>query len=229
MREGRIQRNLISILFLALSFGIVAYNLWNPYKADYALMTLVLAVLSVLFVLVNLDKKTTHIRRLVLIAVMTALSVLGRFLFAFVPAFKPMTAVIVLCGMYLGREAGFLCGALTAVVSNFYFGQGPWTPFQMLAFGLIGFLSGILGKGLKRSRILLGIYALFAGVFYSFFMDIWTVLWAQGEFVPEAYYAAIASALPFMLMYALSNFVFLQCMRGPFGEKMERIIAKYKV
>ncbi|MCQ2493369.1 MAG: ECF transporter S component [Lachnospiraceae bacterium] len=180
-------------------------------------------------VLARLDKRKTNVRRIVLIAVMTALSIVSRFIFAAVPAFKPMAAIIILTGMYLGCEAGFMCGALTAFLSNFYFGQGPWTPFQMVAFGLVGVTAGLLASSLKKRRIVLVIYGIVAGIFYSFFMDIWTMLWAYSGLNLAGYIAAIATAVPYTVLYAASNVVFLLLLERPFGRRLGRIIHKYRI
>ena len=75
---------------------------------------------------------------------MCAIGVAGRRVFAPVPFFKPVAAVAILCGAGLGAQAGFLCGAMIMLVSNFMFGQGPWTVWQMLAFGLIGYFAGLI-------------------------------------------------------------------------------------
>ena len=90
-----------------------------------------------------------------LTAAMTALSVSGRFLFAMLPGFKPVTAIIIITALYFGAQAGFMTGALTALISNIYFGQGSWTPFQMLAWGIVGLLGGILSGYLKKNKWLL--------------------------------------------------------------------------
>ena len=102
------------------------------------------------------EKKKPQTRESVVLAVMIALTVASRMLFAFSPGFKPVSAMVIICGMAFGRESGFLCGSLSAVASNFFFGQGPWTPFQMLAWGMIGWISGILNqrKWLENSKIL---------------------------------------------------------------------------
>jgi len=211
-----------SILLLVL--GLVVFR-----EKRYAWISFGIAALSCIVILYGFDRRHTHIRRVVLISVMTALSVAGRFLFAVVPAFKPMTAVIVMTGMYFGAEAGFLCGAFTAVLSNFYFGQGPWTPFQMVSFGTIGLFAGICHKPLKRSGIALSFYGIFAGALYSFIMDIWTVLWSQSSFDPELYRTALLTAVPFTTLYCISNVIFLLLMRRPLGTRLERVITKYGV
>ena len=182
-------------------------------------------MLSLLLFIAGFEKKRTGTRRLILVAVMVALSVAGRFL----PLFKPITALTVLTAMYLGSEAGFLTGALSAVISNFYFGQGPWTPFQMMSWGLIGFTAGLLAQPLKRHKWFLLCYGVIAGVAYSFIMDIWTVLWYNGTFQWTLYTGALLSAIPYTCVYALSNVLFLLLFAKPFGQKLERIQVKYGV
>lgn len=223
------QQWLRMIMFLTACIATLVLGVSIFGEKKYAFISVGLVMLACLFLVSGFDKRRTHIRRLVLIAVMTALSVIGRFFFAVVPGFKPMTALIVLTGMYLGCEAGFLCGALTAVLSNFYFGQGPWTPFQMFAFGMLGLLAGVLHKPLKKSRVCLTLYGVFAGMAYSILMDVWSVLFSYDEFVWSAYAAAFVTALPYTVSYAISNVVFLLLMRKPFGVKLNRMIVKYGV
>ncbi len=174
-------------------------------------------------------EKKSSTRRIVLLAVMTALSVAGRFIFAPLPFFKPVTAMVVIAGMYFGSEVGFLTGALSAVISNFYFGQGAWTPFQMFSWGIIGFVAGILSNPLIKSKVVLIIYAVFAGVAYSFLMDIWTVLWMDGAFNPARFIAAVGTAFPVTLEYIVSNIVFLLILAPMFGKKIERLKTKYGI
>lgn len=223
------QQWLRMIMFLTACIATLVLGVSIFGEKKYAFITVGLVMLACLFLVSGFDKRRTHIRRLVLIAVMTALSVIGRFFFAVVPGFKPMTALIVLTGMYLGCEAGFLCGALTAVLSNFYFGQGPWTPFQMFAFGMLGLLAGVLHKSLKKSRVCLTLYGVFAGMAYSILMDVWSVLFSYDEFLWSAYAAAFVTALPYTVSYAISNVVFLLLMQKPFGVKLNRMIVKYGV
>ena len=88
-------------------------------------------------------------------------------------------------------------------------------------------MAGFLARPLKRSRILLSLYGIFAGVAYSFIMDVWTVLWYNGGFNPALYVAALGTALPYTIAYAVSNVIFLNLLARPFGEKLERVRIKY--
>ena len=128
---------------------------------------------------------------MLLIAVMAAIAVVGRMAFFMLPQFKPVTAIVIITGISLGAEAGFLTGAVAGFVSNFFFGQGPWTPWQMFAFGIIGFLAGLLFRGkrekYKKSKLILCLYGgncdtcnlwLFDG--YVFHYYVWHRIFVEG-------------------------------------------------
>jgi len=188
------------------------------------LLSFGVAALSLLLFLAGFEKKPEGSRRMVITAVLTALSVVGRV----IPFFKPVTAITVISGVWLGREAGFLVGSLSALLSNFLFGQGPWTPFQMLAWGLIGWMAGLLSRFLKKRRWIL-LYGVASGIGYSLVMDVWSVLWYSGSLNGSLYLTAVMTALPHTLLYAVSNFIFLWFLEKPFGEKLARIKTKYGI
>lgn len=188
-------------------------------------VSLAVAALSLGLFITGFEQRRTGSRRLVLTAVMTALCIAGRF----IPLFKPVTALTILTGMYLGGEAGFLTGALAALISNFSFGQGPWTPFQMMAWGLIGLTAGGLHRPLKAHKWLLLLFGAAAGVAFSMVMDVWSVLWYDGSLRMELYAASLVAALPHTALYAMGNVVFLHLLAKPMGEKLTRMRVKYGV
>lgn len=224
MNKSVLKYIFVLILIPAL---VIAGALVYP-ERSYAIVSLAVALLACVPFFISFEK-TSSTRRLVMLAVMTALSVAGRFIFAPIPFFKPVTAMVVIAGMYFGAEFGFLTGALSAVISNFYFGQGAWTPFQMFSWGIIGFIAGILSSQLIRSKIILIIYGALAGVIYSLIMDIWTVLWMDGMFNPARFSAAVITALPVTLKYVISNIIFLIILAPLFGKKIERLKQKYGI
>ena len=173
------------------------------------------------------EKGKAGTRQMIAVAVMIAIAVVGRLIFAPLPGFKPVTAIVVIAALYLGGEAGFVTGALAALVSNFFFGQGPWTPFQMFTWGLIGLAAGLLAAPLKKHLVLLLIYGAAAGVVFSLLMDVWTTLWYDGAFNLTRYLAAVVTAGPFTLEYGISNVIFLLVLAKPVGGKLERIKTKY--
>lgn len=178
----------------------------------------------------SFEKRVPSAGELVIIAVMTAFSAAGRFIFAPIPFFKPVSAIVALAARHLGAQAGFMIGALSAVISNIWFGQGPWTPFQMLCWGLIGAAAGLLGKrGMLSKPIPLCGFGAASGIGYSFIMDVWTVISMNGSFSGDLWIAATISAVPVTIVYCVSNIVFLLILNKPFEKKLERLKTKYGI
>lgn len=212
---------LISALLAAVLAAIGGVMRWEIAAA-------LIAVLCCVPVFTAFERRAPSARELVLIAVMTAFSAAGRFIFAAVPFFKPVTAVVVLSAMYFGRQAGFMVGALSAVISNIYFGQGAWTPFQMFSWGFIGWTAGLLnGKRLLEKPVMLCVFGVFAGALYSVIMEVWTTLSADGAFSPVRWGASMLAALPVTLVYCVSNAVFLLLLRKPVGKRLEHLKTKF--
>src|SRR5699024_776871 len=178
---------------------------------------------------ISYENRESNTRLMVVFAVLIALSVIGRFIFAAIPGFKPVTAIVAIAAMFFGAEAGFLIGALSAFISNIYFGQGPWTPFQMFSWGMIGFLAGLpfIRKQLLKSKVMLALFGIFAGVIFSLMMDVWSVMSIDGMFNLNRYIAAVSLSFPFMMIYAISNVIFLLLIIKPIGEKLNRLKTKY--
>ncbi|HLR59785.1 MAG TPA: ECF transporter S component [Pseudogracilibacillus sp.] len=218
----------ILLLFIPLTIliGVTFFD-----DRSYIFISFILVILAAIPFFISFENKEANTRYMVIIAVLVALSVVGRFLFTAIPAFKPVTAIVVISAMFFGAEAGFLVGALSAIISNMYFGQGPWTPFQMFSWGIIGFIAGLpkVRRLLKNNRIILILYGIFAGVIYSLMMDIWSVLSIENTFNFERYLTVVTISTPFMITYAVSNVIFLLLIIKPIGEKLDRIKIKYGI
>lgn len=217
----------IVIIFLIIPTVVILGAFIYP-ERSFAIVSIAVAALACVPFFISFEKKSST-RGLVLLAVMTALSVAGRFVFAPIPFFKPVAAMVVISGMYFGAEFGFLTGALSAVISNFYFGQGAWTPFQMFSWGIIGFIAGLLSNPLIKSKILLIVYGALAGVVYSLLMDVWTVLWMDGAFNYTRFLGAVTIALPVTIKYIVSNLIFLILLNPLFKKKITRLKTKYNL
>ena len=169
-------------------------------------------------------------RELVVIAVLCAVAVAGRAALFMLPQCKAVMALTILAGVAFGGEAGFLVGAMTMLLSNLLFAQGPWTPYQMFAMGIIGFLAGLLFRRglLRRSRVSLAVFgALAAIVVYGGIMNpVSALLWSQAlnGAVLLTYYL---SGFPMDLIQAIATFLFLWFAAEPMLEKLERIKVKY--
>ncbi len=215
-------------MLLAIPFTIYLGNLFSFDRKYYAISLLIIMETLIPFCML-FEKRRPQARELVLISVLCALGVAGRAAFFMVPHFNPMVAIVIITGVCFGGETGFLVGAISAFASNFIFGQGPWTPWQMFALGIIGFLSGIVfGGALKRSRILMcffGMIVTFA--VYGGIMNTATVFMVQAK--PDLKMIAVAcvSGLPFDTVHAVSTTFFLWVMAKPMIEKLERVKIKY--
>ena len=130
----------LAIMVLLVPLAVV---LFTRLKQSFYLSGLTIIVLTSAAFFLHFESRKPQARELVLLAVLCALAVASRAAFGFVPHFKPMLAIVMLTGIAFGPEAGFLCGAISGFASNFIFGQGPWTPWQMFAYGIGGMLAGL--------------------------------------------------------------------------------------
>lgn len=126
-------------VLIAFGLFIGALALSSALKdRHYLLLSLVLLCAALLPLFLRLERRKLEPRELVLLAVLAALAAVSRIPFAALPSVKPVSAIVILSAYVFGAEAGFLIGAVAALVSNLYFGQGPWTPWQMFAWGWSG-------------------------------------------------------------------------------------------
>lgn len=199
------------------------------WKRDSFLPALLLAVCGVLLLLFfSFEHSRAGAQKIVLIALLSAVSCAGRVLFAGIPSVQPSSFLIILTGLAFGPQAGFMTGAMTALTSNMLLGQGPWTVWQMAAWGLMGLLSGLLHRFLKKHPIVLSVYGFLWGFLFGWMMNLWTV--SGGFFGPFSLRAVIAAgtaSLPLDLAHAVCNLLLLLLLAGPFLRKLERIAVKY--
>ena len=169
-------------------------------------------------------------RELVIIAVLCAIGIAGRAALFILPQFKPVLALVIVSGVALGGEAGFLTGALAMLLSNVMYGQGPWTPWQMFAMGLCGFLAGVLYRRglLRRGRVSLCIYgALSALLIYGVLMNVSSALLWQSPVSWATIGAYLLSGFPVDCVHAAATVCFLWLFGEPMLEKLDRIKVKY--
>lgn len=130
------KRTGISVLVICILLPLVLAASRHFGNRRYYLCSLLLIVLSMVPFFLSFEKRKPQAREIVTLSVMCAIAVASRAAFIMVPHFKPMVGIIIITAMTFGPEAGFLTGAVSGFVSNFLFGQGPWTPWQMFAFGI---------------------------------------------------------------------------------------------
>jgi hypothetical protein len=163
---------------------------------------------------------------LALVATLAALAALGRVAFAPLPNVKPTTDIVLLSGFALGGAPGFAVGAVAALASNVFFGQGPWTPWQMGAWGLVGVLGAALGATTQRSlgRVPLAVACGAAGLLFGAILDFSTWVTFSGEHTVDGYVAFGATSLWFNVAHAAGNVVF--CLA--FGPAFVRALMRFR-
>ena len=195
------KRVLLTLLFLVLPVLLVVWQVCFADTTSWYLVAAVLLLLSALPFFLHLERKPISAREMALLSVLTALAVVSRAVFYLIPQVKPIAAVVIVAGLCLGPFSGYMVGALSAFLSNFLFGQGIWTPFQMVALGLVGLLAGMLLRPGRVNRWVLALVGFFlATVVYGLVVDLSTVLMTVTDFTWPAVLAVYASGAPFDLV-----------------------------
>lgn len=225
------RRTLVSAIIILIAIPLtIFFGVFFLDDRKYYFISLLIIIYTMIPFAMIFEKRKPQARELVLIAVLTAIAVAGRGAFFMLPQFKPVVAIVIITGVSLGPESGFLVGALTGFVSNFFFGQGPWTPWQMFCFGIIGFLAGILfQKGiLKKTRLSLCVYGGLSTFFiYGGIIDIGSLLMFTSKFSWKALLATYISGFWFNIVHAIATIFFLYILSQPMLEKLDRIKIKY--
>lgn len=215
------------VLFRELEFHFLKRSVTvRPYY--FTSLLILLAALLAFFI--SFEKKKPGVREVVVLSVLTALAVAGRAACFMLPQVAPVGAIVLLTGACLGGQSGFLVGALSAFVSNFFFGQGPWTPWQMFSFGLLGLLAGLIyhtGRLPKRVWSLCLMGFLSTMLVYGGVMNLQSALMVSEVLTKETLFAAYATGVPFDLVHSVSTVLFLSVLTKPMIEKLERMRQKY--
>jgi energy-coupling factor transport system substrate-specific component len=176
-------------------------------------IVLVIAVALVVAAISAVETGPNRSRELALVAALAAAAAGGRVLFAFVPNVQPVTIIVAVTGATLGARAGLATGGAAALASNAFLGQGPWTPWQMIGWGLVGASAAPLGRVL-RNRYALAAFGIVWGFLFDWLMDIWA--WsALGPSANVHSFLALASTgIPFDIAHAGGNAV-IALIAGP--------------
>ena len=221
-----------AFLYITVALSLAFIVLWQFLFADsvnYYIVSVVILIASMLPFFVSYEQKKVTARDITLTATLITLAVVSRAAFYLVPQVKPIAAVVIVSAVCLGAHKGYIVGAFSAFVSNFIFGQGMWTPFQMVALGTAGLLAGLIFRWLKVNRYTLSIVGfVLATVVYGAIVDMSTVLSAYGNNVTlKGALSIYASGAVFSLVFGGATAVFLFLFGMPFITKIERISKKY--
>lgn len=230
-KRGLRKRTLATVGIVLFLIPLTIY-IGNYYLGDrkYYFISLLIILETLIPFCAAFEKRKPQARELVIIGVLCAIAVAGRAAFFMLPQFKPVIALVIITGVCMGAETGFLVGAITGFISNFFFGQGPWTPWQMFVFGLIGFIAGVLfQKGfLRKTKGSLALFGILSAlVIYGGIMNPASVLIWQAKPNMQMIISAYIMGFPLDLIHAAATAFFLWFISAPMIEKLDRVKLKY--
>lgn len=228
-----------SILLISMLLVLSALTVYigSSFKglSYYVIVTLILIYALVIF-FAYFEHREHKERELVMISIMCAIAVASRAAFIWVPHFKPMAAVIMICGIGLGAQSGFLVGTLSVLLSNLIFGQGPWTPWQMVAFGFAGLIMGLLADtgaipryGLSKGRLFL---VALAGAFEVLLvtgpvLDVYALTSMVNVYSLEGVVGVLLAGVPVNAIQALATFLTIFLFGDPLLRVTHRACIRY--
>lgn len=188
------------------------------------------AAVGLLAIFIGYDRSNPAIRQLMPVVVLTALAVAGRIVFAPFPDVKPVTAIVILSGFVFGRRCGFMTGALAALLSNFFFGQGMWTPWQMYAWGLVGYLAGtpLLGRLFDHRAVVLA-YGFVSCLLFGLIMNSFYLVGYVHPITWQSALLAYGAGLPLDLVHGVATVAFLAVIWVPWASRLEHAKRKYEL
>ncbi len=233
MQQKPILKSILTAVLLIVLYAVTIFaGIFLFGDKKYLIISILLILYTFIPFFINFERKKLQARQIVILALMCALAVAGRMVFYSFAQIKPVAAIVIITGICFGWESGFLVGAMSMFVSNMFMGQGPWTPWQMLAFALMGAFAGVLFKT-KKSRPNKWLVALYgfivAFVFGALVLDTASMLIVNSYININMLLASFATGLPFNLAHGISTAVFLLLLTNPMLDKMQRIKRKYGI
>lgn len=219
--------SVISVLLIPVCIVLCYFYVDREYLYITCALTLTLSFVPFFL---SLESGKLHARELVVLSSMTAIAVAGRCAFYALPQVKPTCAVVIITAIVFGSQAGFLTGSLSMLLSNFIFGQGMWTPFQMFAMGMCGLIAGLLFHEKKSSAkpvIVACVGAVICFFVYGFIADLNSVFMLTRSFDIKSIITVYSAGIPFNLIHAVTTFVVILVALPVFKRVLERIKIKY--
>lgn len=198
----------------------------NPlYNVNWPVFSAGIICLAIGAAFWRFEKKGITSKEIALIATLASLAAVSRVPFAVIMSLQPTTFVVMIAGYVFGSQTGFVIGAVAALVSNFFLGQGPWTPWQMFCWGMCGVIAGsIAGREEKFNRLTFAALAGLCGYLFGWVMNIWHWVGFVYPLNMETFAATYAASLPFDTIHAVGNVAFALLL----GPAFYRILLRYK-
>ncbi|MCF8011510.1 MAG: ECF transporter S component [Clostridiales bacterium] len=215
-------KNIYWTLILAVT-GLLLVLSVLPVGVNWALFSAVIIGLAVLTFFWRFEKKGAASKEIALIATMASFAAVSRIPFAAVMSIQPTTFIVMITGYVFGVQEGFMVGAAAALVSNFFLGQGPWTPWQMFSWGLCGASAALLGSKLKGFKLLpFTVLAFCWGYLFGWIMNLWHWVGFVYPLTLKTFTAAYMASFPFDTLHALGNIIFSFLLGKSFYQVLKR-------
>ncbi len=231
--QGKSVKRRVGYIVMLLFTIIVLLTFWRLGNGRYYLFATLLIIGGMLPFILGFEKKKPQAGEIVLVSVMSAFAVVARMAFSFVPHFKPLAGIVMIIGMAFGPTAGFISGMLSLFVSNLAFGQGPWTPWQMFAFGIAGFMAGIMYEEKimnENKRVVTALFGfLIVLLIVGPLLDTSTFFLMDGMMGDITPWAIYLSGLPVNAVDGAATAITLLILCKPFMERINRIKLKYDI
>lgn len=224
MQNARTFLTVVSIVMFILLVASVVFFTYNA----YLLVSLAIIACTMLPFFARFEIRKITGREVVILAILAAIAAIGRVPFAALPSVQPTSFVIIITGLVFGAESGFIVGAIAAIVSNIFLGQGPWTPWQMYAWGMMGMSAGLLRNTWWMHKIWgKMLFGFVWGYVFGWFMNGWIVVSNIENMTWEFLVSIYVASIYFDLAHGLSNVFFLVIFSASWIRIMERFKRKY--
>lgn len=222
-----ISRKYISFTIIAFTILLISSTFLS--QKHYLTISIIMLIITISPFFIVFEKKELKAEEMVIISMLSAIAAIGRVPFAAIPGVQPTSFVIIMSGLSLGGNTGFMVGSTAALVSNMLLGQGPWTPWQMFAWGMMGFTASLF-KDTKFMKSIMGrsIFGAIWGFLFGLIMNLWGVLYLDSSILNwKIYLASCIASFKFDLNHVISNVVFISLFSNSWIKILDRVKVKY--
>lgn len=222
-----ISRKYISLVIMGFVFLLTISSLFS--QKYYLTISFIMLGLTILPFFIVFERKEIRAEEMVLISVLSALASIGRVPFAAIPSVQPTSFIIIMTGLSFGGNTGFIVGSMSALISNMILGQGPWTPWQMFAWGMMGFTASLFReRKFMKSPLAISIFGAVWGFLFGWIMNLWGALYLDPSAVSwKVYLASCIASFKFDLSHAISNVIFISLFTNRWRKILDRVKIKY--
>ena len=215
----------IIVLFPLLLLIVFSKDIAN--KSYYSLLITGYIVFLLFMAYAYFEKSKKGLQEIAVIATLSSLSAIGRVIFSPIPNIQPATFIILMSGLIFGCYDGFLIGASTAFISNIFLGQGPWTPWQMISWGIVGIIGGLMKRNGKKPKIeSFAIIAFICGILFGFIMNLWHVIGFVKEIIKESILLTYLNSIYYDVLHGVGNVIFSLVFYDSFYKILNRFYAR---